>query len=425
MELELEWDRPLKHRRGATERLCGIDVFHDFEWLDVFPDERTQFRNGQRLAKHVRDDCPPGKTPALLLTLRDEPEEGGRVAGPHYVLVVNLRNYLARADADAAAAYLANRLGPGLTRARRFTEVARIDTEELALILDQRLDAETLARWASGNQERVSVLRALGTSGGDEPPETNLQTVIAALRAANELHPEIAEAVADLVTPETDVAARLALLRAISADPGGRYVLAETLNERVRERLADARSAAAEFERLLSRAGETEMQAFLEQNPWLLGLDYAQVRPRQPIIRGTVDFILERFDGFHDLLELKGPDDPILEAANGTIMPPSASGYRLSRSLAQALAQVHVYRHALRHDQVTEELFGLSHARDPRVIVVLGKAADLTDHAREVLRELNLSLHRVEIVPFDVLSQRAQALVANVERYLLAAEAGT
>jgi hypothetical protein len=67
----------------------------------------------------------------------------------------------------------------------------------------------------------------------------------------------------------------------------------------------------------------------------------------------------------------------------------------------------------------------LSHARDPRVIVVLGKAADLTDHAREVLRELNLSLHRVEIVPFEVLSQRAQALVANVERYLLAAEAGT
>lgn len=41
MELDLKWDPPLKSRWGAPQRLHGIRVFHDFEWRDVFPDERS------------------------------------------------------------------------------------------------------------------------------------------------------------------------------------------------------------------------------------------------------------------------------------------------------------------------------------------------------------------------------------------------
>jgi hypothetical protein len=40
-----------------------------------------------------------------------------------------------------------------------------------------------------------------------------------------------------------------------------------------------------------------------------------------------------------------------------------------------------------------------------------------------VLGELNKSLHRVEVVPYDVLLKRAKALLDNVEKYLLGAEA--
>jgi hypothetical protein len=37
-----------------------------------------------------------------------------------------------------------------------------------------------------------------------------------------------------------------------------------------------------------------------------------------------------------------------------------------------------------------------------------------------VLAELNKSLHRVEVVPYDVLAKRALAVLSNVEKYLLA-----
>jgi hypothetical protein len=118
-----------------------------------------------------------------------------------------------------------------------------------------------------------------------------------------------------------------------------------------------------------------------------------------------VDFLLERFDGFHDLLEVKSPDDLLFEAVGGRkadIRSPSA--FRLSKALSLALAQVHAYRDILSHETTHEELYGLRNTRDPRITILIGRASELTDQEERVRHELNCSLHRVEVVPFDVLA---------------------
>jgi hypothetical protein len=210
-------------------------------------------------------------------------------------------------------------------------------------------------------------------------------------------------------------------LRALTHDVDGRYATAEVLGERSYDRLADARGAAEEFDELLATANETQIQEFLELHPWLLGLDYVRIRTRQLIPRGAVDFLLERFDGFHDLLELKSPGDSIFEV-HGRAAIPSPSAYRLSRPLSLALAQVHGYRDALRYEEAVEKLYGLPHSREPRSIILIGRASELSESEERLLREFNRSLHRVEVVPFDVLTRRARVNLDNVERYLLAAE---
>jgi hypothetical protein len=183
------------------------------------------------------------------------------------------------------------------------------------------------------------------------------------------------------------------------------------------------------YEKLLDHPGssETDLQHFIEENLWLLGLEYVKARPRAPIIRGTADFILERVDGFHDLLELKSPQDPIIlapESSHGK--PPPAHDYALSPALANGLAQAHVYRDTLTtDDQANERNFGLRDTRDPRLVVVIGLANSLPEHRLRVLRELNKSLHRVEVVPYDALGDRASRILANVEKYLLIAEEET
>lgn len=124
-------------------------MFYDFRWRDYFPDNRTQFRNGKRLAEQVIKDCPDDLRPALLLTERNDVDEGARPTERYYVMVVNFPRYLESAEADAAAAYLAQRLGTGLTRAKRFSEVADADPSELAEWLSGRLDAQVLTQWAA------------------------------------------------------------------------------------------------------------------------------------------------------------------------------------------------------------------------------------------------------------------------------------
>ena len=42
-------------------------------------------------------------------------------------------------------------------------------------------------------------------------------------------------------------------------------------------------------------------------------------------------------------------------------------------------------------------------------------------HRADVMRELNKSLHRVEVVPYDALAERGETVLDNVARYLLAA----
>jgi hypothetical protein len=71
---------------------------------------------------------------------------------------------------------------------------------------------------------------------------------------------------------------------------------------------------------------------------------------------------------------------------------------------------------------VAEDLYGLSQTRDPHLTIVIGRADPLSEQSKRVLSELNKSLHRVDVVPYDALGERANRVLDNVEKYLLAAE---
>lgn len=430
MREQLGWDRPLKFRRGARERLRGIELYYDLDWSEHFPDRRAQFRGGKNLADLVIRDCPDGKRPALLLTDRDDVPQGGRQTDDHHVVVINLPQYVASAeDPGTAQAYLASLLGSGITLAKRFSELTEDEAEEAARWLDEHLDVAALRRWAGDNEQRLGLLRQVASTGAQEEDEAavasgNVQRALAGLEALESIGSDVAEAIAAIAAGDGEGEGRIELLWALTDDDEGRVAAARLLSARVDERLDDAREAADAFDELLRTSGETAIQHFLEARPWLLGLHYARVRPRQPVVRGAIDFLLERFDGFHDLLELKSPNDPLFEdevvGPKADIRSPSA--FRLSKPLSLALAQVHAYRDILSHETTHEEMYGLHNTRDPHITILIGRASELTDQEARVLHELNCSLHQVEVVPFDVLARRARAVLDNVKRYLMAAE---
>lgn len=145
------------------------------------------------------------------------------------------------------------------------------------------------------------------------------------------------------------------------------------------------------------------------------------VKSRFGIPRGQLDFILERYDGFHDVLELKDPHDPIItQKTQPTVdAPASSSQFSLSPDLANALAQVHDYRDILTSEESTvSRRYGLRNSRNPRLIVLIGKSSSLTPERERVLEQLNLSLNRVEIVPYDIVGRRAEGWLSNIEKHL-------
>jgi hypothetical protein len=424
MDLDLAWDWPLQHRKGAEERLCGIDVFHEFDWLDVFSDERTQFKNGKCLARFVQEHCPAGKTPALLLTLRKDIKQGLRQSEKFAVFVVNITEYRAT-DGDAALSYLATHLEVDITDIEQLEELAEAtDPELLRNFIESSLDIEHIVEWARDNEQRLEQLRTVvGTPASESP---TLAETLEALGSVEHLPVADIRAIVEFLGTGKDMERRLEIARTVASDASGLYVIGEVLAERTQQRVQDARETIAAYQALLDdpSATETAMQQFIEKHLWLLGLDYAAMRPRKSGPSGAMDFLLERFDGFHDLLELKSPHDPIIKAPNvdeGDPVP-APHEYALSSTVAQALAQAMVYRDRLtRFAGSASELYGLPHSRDPRLVVVVGTASALPKHRRDVLLEFNKSMHRIEIVPYDVLANRAIAVLNNVQVHLVAA----
>lgn len=417
LDFDLDWDVPVYHRKGTPTRLCGIDVFHEFEWRTVFRDERTQFRHGQDLAKLVISRSVDGTTPALLLTLRDGVIQGFRHTPKLTVFVVSLPEYI-RASGGTALAYVADHLRVDITDVARLEGlVESAEPRTFRRFIQGHMDGEDVACWAGDSEERLEQLRDIAGGGVGDATEA-----IRALRALGHLTPEDVQSLAKLLMKAS---ASEDLLRVLTSDADGRHATGAMLVERVPERIQDARDAIEDYQALLDNgATETKMQEFIEANPWLLGLDYAAIRPQKGGPSGAMDFVLERYDAFCDLLELKSPDDEIVKApsirSDEPVPPPHK--YALSSTLAQALAQAIVYRDRLtRHPDAARELHGMRQPRDPRLIIVIGCAHRLPEHRQRVLDELNKSFHRVEIVPYDLIAKRASAVLDNVERYWLGA----
>lgn len=152
--------------------MLGIDLFFDFDWIEVVGHPQMQFPNGLCLARRVLRECPDDKNPALLLTNREEVKRRSFETEQFYVVVVNLPRYLEEANADASAAYFGDSFGAGLTRISQLDGIANLTPQELAVLLDEKLTPKGVARWASANPDRLDALREI-VAAEDEVEETS------------------------------------------------------------------------------------------------------------------------------------------------------------------------------------------------------------------------------------------------------------
>lgn len=407
------WERTLYERRGGEKRLLGMWVLHDFTWRRQFGNGRGQFRGGKKLAQLVRDDCPQGKIPALLLTEDPDVDEGIWPDEEYHLFVVRIADYVSQPDADLAATYVAK-----LRRDRRVQTAGRRAPDEA-----EPKPAHNV--WI---------------------PQVSVPHVLAALESEDSTRAELAAALAD-----RDGIASLVHGRESEALIAAHDVLGDRLWEMLdaaglrlptalaQERVWASRAEGlAEFKRQLEARDweESDWQRFFELETWIFGFglnyQFLHLVEGHPYLGGkgfkgrggsVGDFLYSTggYLRFTVLVEIKKPQSDLLEERTyrTKVYAPSPD---LVGGVAQIQRQAWEWSMESTRDSSRDELEQRSvFTHQPRGILVTGHTAEFErggqpDRARlysfESYRR-NLALP--EVLTFDEVYARAEQMLSPHE----------
>lgn len=411
-------------KKNGSRFLNGIDVRYNFDWHNKFGHNRIAFAGYRDLALKILTDCAnrPQK-PILVLTTDPEYRACAYEEGDDYIVVVNIDEYLSTID-NTANSYFANSIIATADLAR-FSEFDRLVSTEPAIlnaILNKHMSLPAILNWIKSNPDNYAAL-LLSVEELGNAKTTPSETLVQTLSAIQELDSDIIDALQVLLSHGISKEAKSLLLDSMLRDRTGREAVSAFMGLRVADRILDLRAAIREFDELLSLGTSTEsdMQEFIQTHPWLIGLEYACTTPQRHMIQGKCDFQLCRFDGYYDILELKSPEDVLVSIkypVNRTQKTPPPSAYSFSSDLAQALAQAHIYRDQMARGGDFAKDLDWTPKQVPKLIIVIGQWQKLDNFQQRALSLLNDTLHNAEVIPYDLITQRARDLLDNLEEQL-------
>lgn len=80
------------------------------------------------------------------------------------------------------------------------------------------------------------------------------------------------------------------------------------------------------------KSKESDFQRFFERNYWMFGIDYIGIEPQKKISQNDIpDFLLKRYDGYFDILDLKLPIPTLFINQGNKLHPRSELNYGCSQ----------------------------------------------------------------------------------------------
>jgi antiviral defense system Shedu protein SduA len=204
--------------------------------------------------------------------------------------------------------------------------------------------------------------------------------------------------------PDTPAVARFVL----ENDLLPRDVLA-SLEYRTRQR------ALREFEDMIRKdLVEHDWQKWFKTNDWVFGTDFVRIVDEREIDTANIaDYLVEAYDGFLDIVEIKRPEGGLRFWAekrdHGNLVP--------SSHLVNAVTQTTRYLFEVEQEANNVKFLDRIGVRavKPRATLIFGRSGDWGLDEREAYRILNRSLHDVTILTYDHVLDRAQRILAAKE----------
>jgi hypothetical protein len=143
----------------------------------------------------------------------------------------------------------------------------------------------------------------------------------------------------------------------------------------------------------------------------VLGSDYVRLLDERPIDIGHIaDYLMQAYDGFLDLVEIKRPEGNLKFWADsldhGNYVPHSD----LIKAITQANRYILEVERETNSIKFLERLDGVR-AIKPRCVLIFGRSHDWNDQQREAHRMLNAAYPNLTILTFDHVLRRAKRML--------------
>lgn len=172
------------------------------------------------------------------------------------------------------------------------------------------------------------------------------------------------------------------------------------------------RKAILEFEKMLSNdLVEDDWQRWFEENGWVLGSEFVRVLDERAIdTKNISDFLMEAYDGFVDVVEIKRPVGGMRFWSSvrdhGNLIPSSD----LTKAITQASRYIFEVEREANSVKFLQRVDGVRTVK-PRGILIYGRSNQWGDDEAEAYRILNSGYHNLTIMTYDQVLERAKRMV--------------
>jgi len=215
---------------------------------------------------------------------------------------------------------------------------------------------------------------------------------------------------------ESETAAQI---RALFSLPDKRQIVQfilthEIIPEELEAGLQQARRSRAikKFELMLQQDDkEPAWQDWFKINSWVLGSEFVRVLDERRIdIKHISDFLMQAYDGFLDVVEIKRPGGNLRFWAaakdHGNYVPSSD----LTGAITQASRYIYEVEREANSIKFCERVWNVKTVK-PRCILIFGRSNDWNDEQMEAYRIMNAGFHNLTLMSYDHVLQRAKRIV--------------
>lgn len=172
-------------------------------------------------------------------------------------------------------------------------------------------------------------------------------------------------------------------------------------------------NAVHRFEIMLEKdLTEHQWQRWFTSNSWVLGTEFVKILDEREIDTANIsDFLMEAYDGFLDIVEIKRPEGNMKFWADNK----DHDNYIPHSDLIKAITQASKYIYEIEREANSVkflERLGYVKTIKPRCILIYGRSNEWNYEQKESYRILNSNYHNLTIMTYDHILSRAKRLLS-------------